>query len=728
MKHQTAEHLTHPKYRADIDGLRAIAVLSVVGFHAFPSLIAGGFFGVDIFFVISGFLISTIILSNLERGTFSFIEFYIRRIRRIFPALLVVLAASFCVGWFVLLPDEYKQLGKHIAGGAGFISNYLFWAESGYFDNASETKPMLHLWSLGIEEQFYIIWPLLLWVLWKKRFNLLTVIFATTLISFALNIDLVIHHAKAAFYSPPTRFWELSMGSVLAYTKLHSQTFLSGLWHRIVTIGKQVIHVQTPAGSGKLNSNFQSFLGILLLSISVLLLSREHSIPGWWALFPTLGTVLIISAGAQAWPNRIILSNRILVWFGWISFPLYLWHWPLLSFARIVKLESLSTEIKIAAIFMSVVLAWLTYRLIEKPIRFGGYRNAKTSILLALMIVTGLVGYNTYSRDGLGFRLNKDQEDYSAYFENSRPEEKYFTQTNRGKYYRDECNFYDVEKSRIGQATQVPRNKIDSSCYERSAKYSDAVFIWGDSHAQQLYIGLKHNLPPNWQILQVASSGCAPNIHALHPSRVDQCTQSNWFALKTIRDTKPQVVIVAQSVGHNINTVNQIAATLKSLGVPKVIFTGPTPHWTADLPKIILRRLWENTPQRTYNGIEQQTLSENSTLQKKFKQTDTDIFVNIIDLFCNKDGCLTYLGHDKKTGITSWDYGHLTEIASDYLSKELLAKLIVSNNSKSLLVRQMPYIADQPKNTFPATGDTNTEVNSTISPQLQQTQQDGKRQ
>jgi peptidoglycan/LPS O-acetylase OafA/YrhL len=178
------DHLTHPKYRADIDGLRAIAVLSVVCFHAFPVRLKGGFIGVDIFFVISGYLISTIIFDNLERDSFSFVEFYSRRIKRIFPALLLVLIACLAFGWFALLADEYKQLGKHIAAGAGFVSNFVFWNESGYFDNAAETKPLLHLWTLGIEEQFYIIWPLLLWAAWKRKFNLLTITLVIAIISF----------------------------------------------------------------------------------------------------------------------------------------------------------------------------------------------------------------------------------------------------------------------------------------------------------------------------------------------------------------------------------------------------------------------------------------------------------------------------------------------------------------------------------------------------------------
>lgn len=213
--------LTHPKYRSDIDGLRAIAVLLVVGFHAFPHWVKGGFIGVDIFFVISGFLISSIILGNLESNTFSFTEFYSRRIRRIFPALLVVLTTCFTIGWFVLFADEYKLFGKHMAAGAGFVSNLVFWDESGYFDKAAETKPLLHLWSLGIEEQFYIAWPVLLWVAWRLHFNLLAMTLAVAAVSFFLNTKGIRTDAVATFYSPQTRIWELLTGSILAWFSLN---------------------------------------------------------------------------------------------------------------------------------------------------------------------------------------------------------------------------------------------------------------------------------------------------------------------------------------------------------------------------------------------------------------------------------------------------------------------------------------------------------------------------
>ena len=396
--------LAHPKYRADIDGLRAIAVLSVVGFHAFPYWVQGGFIGVDIFFVISGFLISSIIFENLHRDSFSFIEFYSRRIKRIFPALIVVLTASFVIGYFVLFADEYKQLGKHIAGGAGFIENFLLWGESGYFDNTAETKPLLHLWTLAIEEQFYIIWPLVLWLAWKKRLNLLAIVISVAVISFALNIGKVHNDAVAAFYSPQTRFWELMAGAILAYIRLYKQSMIDA-WLSSVFYGKA-----SDPNPATLN-NIQSLFGAVLIVAGILVIKKEFSFPGWWAVLPTCGAVLIISAGPHAWLNRSILSRKIFVWFGLISYPLYLWHWPLLSFARIVEGSTPSHGIRIAAVSISILLAWLTYRLVEKPIRFGCcvYWDKKTISLLLLMVVVGYVGFNTYKNDGVSSKINLEK-------------------------------------------------------------------------------------------------------------------------------------------------------------------------------------------------------------------------------------------------------------------------------------------------------------------------------
>ena len=209
MSNHFPQQKIHLKYRSDIDGLRAIAVLTVVLFHAFPEWISGGFIGVDIFFVISGYLISSMLFENIDNGTFSFYDFYSRRIRRIFPALLIVLPSLYLFGWFTLFEDEFIQLGKHMVGGASFLSNFFLWNESGYFDNIADTKPLLHLWSLGIEEQFYIVWPIFLCFTWKNRNNFLTIILLIALMSFIINITMVYTNPVGAFYSPLSRLWEL---------------------------------------------------------------------------------------------------------------------------------------------------------------------------------------------------------------------------------------------------------------------------------------------------------------------------------------------------------------------------------------------------------------------------------------------------------------------------------------------------------------------------------------
>jgi peptidoglycan/LPS O-acetylase OafA/YrhL len=214
-------HAAEVVYRPDIDGLRAVAVLAVIGFHASAGWFPGGYVGVDIFFVISGFLITSIIARQVRQGRFSFVDFYARRCKRIFPSLIVVLLAVVAYGWLVLLPDEYERLGKHVAAGAGFISNFAFWVESGYFDKSAGSKPLLHLWSLGIEEQFYLLWPpILLWA-WKRKWNPLNVAVGIVSVSFAINIMLVsLWQARDTYYLPPTRFWELLLGGALACAQL----------------------------------------------------------------------------------------------------------------------------------------------------------------------------------------------------------------------------------------------------------------------------------------------------------------------------------------------------------------------------------------------------------------------------------------------------------------------------------------------------------------------------
>lgn len=359
------------EYRADIDGLRAIAIISVVVFHAFPNLISGGFVGVDIFFVISGFLISSILIKSIQNNNFSYIDFYARRIRRIFPALLLVIVVTWLLGWLFLFPDEFQQLGKHIIGGIGFISNFILWEEVGYFDSDAEAKPLLHLWSLGIEEQFYFLWPVLLWIAWKYNNRFLVLIVFITLSSFSLNIYALYKLSpETLFYSPLGRIWELSIGAILAFLLLKSSN-----------IDKKV-------------SNLLSLLGISIILLAVSVVEKGNFFPGWWVILPVFGTVCLILS-KDSWFNENILSNKIVVYIGLVSYPLYLWHWVLLSYLNIVGLNQ-SIYI-IVTIFISVILAILTYEKLEKKVK--SYINIKilAVYLLLTSLVFLLVGFITFN-------------------------------------------------------------------------------------------------------------------------------------------------------------------------------------------------------------------------------------------------------------------------------------------------------------------------------------------
>jgi peptidoglycan/LPS O-acetylase OafA/YrhL len=391
---------SHLAYRRDIDGLRGLAVLSVVLYHAFPSALRGGFAGVDIFFVISGFLISSILIASIEQGTFSFANFYARRVRRIFPALILVMGACLAFGWFALFPDEYKMLGKHVLGGASFLSNFLLWNEIGYFDTAAETKPLLHLWSLGIEEQFYIFWPVLMILAWRLRASLLKLAAVVLLLSLLVNVAGVHKFASATFYSPASRVWELLMGAVLAHLSLKGVTLVAGA-RRGADGSETLIDLAGPRAR-----DVASALGLAMLGATLALVRAERHFPGWWALLPALGAVLVIAAGSHAWGNRVLLSNRLMVWVGLISYPLYLWHWPLLSFARIVESGTPSLRIRAAAVVAAVALAWLTYQLLEKPLRGSRHGRGKVAVLAAAMlVVAGAAGW-LYQRDGLPLRAS----------------------------------------------------------------------------------------------------------------------------------------------------------------------------------------------------------------------------------------------------------------------------------------------------------------------------------
>jgi peptidoglycan/LPS O-acetylase OafA/YrhL len=371
------------QYRRDIDGLRAVAVLAVIVNHAFPALLPGGYVGVDIFFVISGYLISGHIFEAMQSQSFSLLDFYVKRIRRIFPSLLTVLIACLVIGWFCLFSREYVELGQLTAAGASFLANIVLWKTTGYFDTGASYKILLHLWSLGIEEQYYIVWPAFLLVFHRRLRSIFPLILVITLLSFALNVIFLPIRTTATFFSPVTRFWELLVGVILAYVTLFG----------FPIAGK----ITANRFSAEKTRNAQSIAGALLIVYSVSCLSRVTEFPGWWALLPTIGTYLLIAAGPSAWINRMILSQRLPVWIGMISYPLYLWHWPLLVFSRLLSDGTPGVGLRALAILTAGILSWLTYRFIEVPLRFG-YVSPRSRLVVAgmlsgLMLLTGLYGY-----------------------------------------------------------------------------------------------------------------------------------------------------------------------------------------------------------------------------------------------------------------------------------------------------------------------------------------------
>ena len=521
-----------------------------------------------------------------------------------------------------------------------------------------------------------------LWLAWKRKFNLLTITIVVAIASFVLNIKGIKQDMVATFYSPQTRFWELLSGSLLAWVTLYKKDTFANVKLKLDYWLSRIVYSEKQEADGKTLSNVLSFIGLLLLVYGFWRINKELSFPGMWALVPVLGAVLIITAGSKAWVNRTILSNKIAIWFGLISFPLYLWHWPLLSFARIIESEVPSRNIRIAAVIFSIALAWLTYKLVQRPLRFGKRSKVKVTLLVTIMTIVGYVGYNTYERNGLSFRM-KEREQFVEYFENSFPSWQYFKKINLSTEWRSECAYFNgkkyLEEGKLegGVTDSKPIPELEKSCHVRDLRFEKSVLVWGDSHAQSLAPGLASFIPNNWQVLQIASSGCWPNPNINSPSTESQCKQSNYFAMKTIKDVMPDVVVIAQANGHSSKVMIDITTKLRHYGVKKVIFLGPTPQWKSDLPNIISRQLWILKPARTYVGIKQDILTLNDVLMRDFSSVVDAEYVNLIGFFCNVNGCLTHTDDDIKKSITTWDYGHLTPSASKYLAKNLLVKRIV---------------------------------------------------
>jgi peptidoglycan/LPS O-acetylase OafA/YrhL len=650
--------LPHLGYRRDIDGLRGIAVLLVVGFHAFPTTVSGGFAGVDIFFVISGYLISTIIVAELGRGSFSFVEFYFRRIRRIFPALLVVLTSCMMFGYSWLLPHDYKELGKHVAAGAAFVSNFVLLAESGYFDLSAHFKPLLHLWSLGIEEQFYLIWPVSLWLCFHQRWNILVLAVAVGMTSFVLNVGLVGAHPASDFYLPWTRLWELMAGAALAISNLKQKAPRPAIAVAPSDLPLTCDEPARPKNRFRPMPNVMSFAGGICLVMGTVLLNRDRAFPGLWAVIPVAGAGFIISAGIDAWLNRVVFSNRVLVWFGLISYPLYLWHWPLISLATILSGDFASRNVRFCLVLASVALAWATYSIIEKRIRRPGNGDRKAITLLVLLVLCGGLGYWCYARDGFPHRYPKIVQDLDA-FENGYDHQS---------AWREGSCFLTLDEGSKAFERCDPEQRLEKK---------PLILIWGDSLAADLYPGYQTVFGDHYTVVQRTASACAPLLADAFNEQLPNCAEINAYVMRLITLRKPQrVVLSARWSVHDWTNIAAVVAKLRAAGVENIDLIGPVPRWKISLPRQLIsyaqRAKSDSLPDRMVTGVDFTFRDIEPALIGVADESHVDYF-SPASILCNEAGCITKTGQAVST-LTAFDYDHLTASGSIFLVSGLYKK------------------------------------------------------
>lgn len=381
-------------FRQDIQGIRALAILSVIFYHFYPGILQGGFVGVDIFFVISGYLISKIVFRKLDQGSFSITEFYANRALRLLPALLVVLTFVLILGWIFLLPREYMALASESVFGALFTSNIYFLLNSGYFDTSAHAKPLLNLWSLCIEVQFYLIWPAFFMLTTKRHPLRIIAIFLIFIASILLCFFFFKKIPAQSFYLPFTRIWEFSAGALCAVTMNFHKLSKSDILQNSIK----------PKISFALANQLLPLLGLIMIFIALFKTSAS-SYPNPWALLPVAGaSILLLSE--ESFLNKIILSSRILGYIGKISYPLYLWHWPLLSIALIVNDNILSNQNRAIIIFMSIILSIATYELIET--KFTKRQPTRRLGIIFLLFFAVIISTSTliYLNNGFKNRFN----------------------------------------------------------------------------------------------------------------------------------------------------------------------------------------------------------------------------------------------------------------------------------------------------------------------------------
>ncbi len=536
-------------YRPDIDGLRAVAVLLVVFDHLQLHALRGGYVGVDVFFVISGYLIGAILIAEMAAGRFSILDFYERRVRRIFPALLVVLSVCLLFTLFLFTPSELSAFVKTMLTALAFSSNYTFWRQAGYFEIASNFKPLLHTWSLAVEEQFYIVFPLLLAAIhrwWPQRLR--AVLWAMAVLSFGLAVWQVQRSASTAFFLAPYRAWEFLLGVLLAQGAF-------------------------PAIRAALWRNVWAAVGLAGILLPGFFYTAQTPFPGWAALPPCLGAVLFIAAGDQgeSWAGRA-LSTRPIVFVGLISYSLYLCHWPVIVFQNTNRLFlpvfRSDWHLKAVLLFASLVLGALSWRLVEAPFRKGRLRPARRPLFLlcgSATLVLVAAGGSVLAARGLPGRLSAQQQQVAQYI-----------------------NY--VPGKTWGNCFIGPMTVYQPSACLRSDPHRKNYLLFGDSLAAQLYPGLVQEFP-EINLLQATVGGCSPTLkpHSFGDEFTAACTKLSRYIFDEYLPNHPVDAVLLASTwrkGH-LDEVTDTIVWLQQRHIPVIVF-GPTDLYVTGLPALLV--------------------------------------------------------------------------------------------------------------------------------------------
>jgi peptidoglycan/LPS O-acetylase OafA/YrhL len=624
-------------YRREIDGLRALAVMPVILFHAGFQAFSGGFVGVDVFFVISGYLITSIIISEKQNGTFTLVGFYERRARRILPALFVVMFACLPFSLLWLLPVDLTDFSQSLIAVPLFSSNILFYLESGYFESAAELKPLLHTWSLAVEEQYYLLFPILLLLIWrlsKRRIVGIGILVVIALISLAAAQWGSRDEPIGNFFLLPTRGWELLIGALVAcflFAKDHSKI--------ATTVTCQAF----------------SLLGMFMIIYAVFAFDKRIPFPSLYTLIPTIGTgLLILFANEQTMVGKV-LGVKVLVGIGLISYSAYLWHYPLFAFARHRSIEKPSEVLLIALAASALLLAYLTWRWIETPFRNKQRIGRNKVVVIGFLCSCVLVGI------GLGGYIKSGFVDWLS------PKEMQMfllPAKNARMLYREGICYLKPAQTAFAEDCQG-RNEVGGT------------LIWGDSHAAALSIGLRKSLS---DVVQYTASGCPPIKDRVILER-PHCKQINDFVMREIERRQPRAIFLHanwilyednQFIARLAETVRYVVSTVPSA---QVIIVGGVPQWQPSLPKVMLLKGISASPE-TY--LETPIWQELAAMDKELQlvaNTHGGKFVSAIDSLCVSKKCQVVT---KSTGggltLTAWDYGHLTEAGSVLLANRLLSK------------------------------------------------------